>query len=140
MTIDWIPQESFSEYYLPSKTFQCDGKIFQTDMYVEIGTYLLCNLSLKQLLGRLWALGRLWLVEFSDPCFHLLARLETHKRPWWDVHGIARSRVSGNPTTSSLDLKYPKIPKLDPALFDQCVYECVECGLNRLLSFRFWEV
>ena len=141
MTIDWTLQESLSEYYVPSRTFQCDGKIFQTEMYfVEIDSYLLWNLPPKQLLGEIWTLGSLWLVEFPYSCFHFFARFEAHKIPWWDVDDIARSRVSGDPTISSLDLKYPKISKFDPALFYQRVYECVECGLNGFLSFRFWEV
>ena len=71
---------------------------------------------------------------------HFLARLEAHEIPWWDVDDIARSRISGNPTISSFDLKHAKIPKLDPALFDECVYEGIEGGLNRFLSFRLWEV
>jgi len=88
----------------------------------------------------MWALGSLWLVEFPYPCFHFLAWLEAHEIPWWDVDDIAGSRISGNPTISSLDLKHPKIPKFDPALFDESVYECIEGGLNCFLSFRLREV
>ena len=137
MAIDRILCGSFSAYYLLSKTFQCDGKISQTNMrFVEMSTYLLAT----KLLGRIRTLGRLRLVEFPYPCFHFLARLEAHEIPWWDVDDIARSRISGNPTISSFDLKHAKIPKLDPALFDECVYEGIEGGLNRFLSFHLRKV
>ena len=86
------------------------------------------------------ALGSLWLVEHPYPCFHFLAWLEAHKIPWWYVDDIAGSRISGNPTISSLDLKHPKISKFDPALFDESVYQRIEGGLNRFLGFGLREV
>jgi hypothetical protein len=102
--------------------------------------HMLWELPPTPFLGRLGVLRRLWLVEVPHPGFHFFAWLETHEIPWWDVDDVSRSRISGNPTVSSLDLKYSKIPKFDPALFDQCIYDCVECGLNRFLRLRLGEI
>jgi hypothetical protein len=90
--------------------------------------------------GKLKALGRLSLVEFSYSRIHFLAGLEADKTSRWDVDDIPRSGISAYPAGSSFDLKNSKIPEFDSAFFDERCNQCVECSLNSFLGFCLREI
>jgi hypothetical protein len=78
-------------------------------------------------------------LELVDPFFHLLARLESHHKLFWDKDFLARAGIACLASRPPLNLKDAEVPQFDPLFLDKRLDDSIERFLDDLLRLQLRE-